>query len=89
MNDLPGLINSHSDVIIFTDDTSTLISNNHHKELNLNFRFVLTQTLKWFQATQLVLNTEKFAPAKSSLYPLNLCYVGQMNQYKISQISIG
>jgi hypothetical protein len=43
VNDFPGVRNSHSDVITFADDTSILISNSDCKELNLNFRSVLTK----------------------------------------------
>ena len=59
-----GMINSHSDVIVFADDTSILISNNNRDELNLNFKLVLTQILKWFLANQLILNIEKTSSVK-------------------------
>jgi hypothetical protein len=57
--------------------------NTNHEQLNLNFKLVLIQILKWFQANQLTLNTEKtslvkFVPTKSFLYPPNLSYMGQI-----------
>jgi uncharacterized membrane protein YoaT (DUF817 family) len=58
--DFPGLINSHSDIIMFADDTSIFISsNNNHNKLNLNFKSVLIQILKWFQGNQFITNVEK------------------------------
>jgi hypothetical protein len=44
---------------MFADDTSILISNTSHDELNLNFTSVLNQISKCFQANQLILNIEK------------------------------
>jgi hypothetical protein len=61
---------------MFSDDSTILISNTNHDELDLNFKSVCFQISKWPQANQLVLNIlkkktslEKFAPTKSSLYP--------------------
>jgi hypothetical protein len=44
---------------MFADDTSIKISNNCYEDLNRNFSEVLYNALKWFQASQLVLNMEK------------------------------
>jgi hypothetical protein len=83
IDDFPGLVCGHSDVNMFADDTSILISNTNCDKLNLNFKLVLSQISKCFQANQLILNTKKsslvkFAPTKSSLYPLNLSCPGQI-----------
>jgi hypothetical protein len=59
INDLPGSIGDHSNLIMFADDTNILISNNCYEDLNRSFSEVLYNTLKWFQAIHLVLNMEK------------------------------
>jgi len=41
---------------MFADDTSILISNINHDELNLNFKSVPSQISNRFQANQLILN---------------------------------
>jgi len=68
---------------MFADDTSTFIYNTNHEKLSLNFKLVLIQTSKWFQANQLTLNIEKtslvkFPPTKYFLHPPNLSYTGQI-----------
>ena len=82
MNDFPRLINSYSmssclQMTLVYIYIYIYIYNTNHKELNLNFKLVLIQISKWFQANQLIFNTEKtclvkFAPTKSFLYPPNL-----------------
>jgi len=42
INDFFGLVSSQSDVNMFADDTSILISNTNLDELNLNFKSVLS-----------------------------------------------
>lgn len=76
INDLPGSIDNSSSVIMYANDTSILISDNSYEELNRNFNQVLYNTLKWFQASQLVLNMEKckivkFSPADFSYSTLH------------------
>lgn len=39
INDFPGSVNIESDVIMFADDTSILISNSDYDELNQKFLF--------------------------------------------------
>jgi hypothetical protein len=68
------MINSHSNVIMFADDTSILIYKNNHDELNLNFKSVLSQILKWFQASQLILDIEKTSLVKFT-HPPDLLYI--------------
>lgn len=67
-DDFPVLISSHSDAIMFADDTSILISNINHYEPNLNFKSLPNQLILHIQKTSLV----KFAPTKSSLNLLHL-----------------
>jgi hypothetical protein len=52
-NNFPGLISRHSDVIMFADDTTILITNANHDEVILDFKSVLSQISKWFQAISL------------------------------------
>ena len=59
INDFPGLVNSQSDVNMFGDNTSILISNINHDELNLNFKSVLSQISKCFQANRLIFKRER------------------------------
>ena len=59
-------------MIMYANDTSILISNNRYKDHNRGFNKVLYNTLKWFQANQLVLNMEKATIAKFT--PSNLYY---------------
>jgi hypothetical protein len=58
INDFPGLFDN-SNVIMYADDTSILISNNRYEELGRNLNDVLYNTVKWFQVNHLVLNMEK------------------------------
>jgi len=67
---------------MFADDTSIRTTNANRVELILDFKLVLGQIWKWFQAIQLILNIEKtslvkFAPTESYVCPLNLAYAGQ------------
>jgi hypothetical protein len=59
ISDLLGSVDNNSYVIMYADDTSILILNNCYEDINRNFSEVLYNTLKWFQASQLVLNVEK------------------------------
>jgi hypothetical protein len=76
-------INKISDVIMFADDTSILISNNNCTDLDQVCTSVLSHTAKWFQTNQLVLNVEKtntvkFTPIKYLHYPLQLTCKGKI-----------
>jgi hypothetical protein len=79
INDFAGSVDNSSNVIMYADGTSILISNNCYKQLNRYFNDVLYNTLKWFQANQLVLNMEKtkivkFTPANFSHSPLRITF---------------
>jgi hypothetical protein len=71
INDFLGLFGNNSNVIMYADDTSILISNISYEELNRILNDILYNTIKWFQVNQLVLNmgktkTVKFTPANLS-----------------------
>jgi hypothetical protein len=54
-----GSVDNSCNAIICTDDRSILISNNCCEELNRKFNEALYNTLRWFQANQLILNMRK------------------------------
>jgi hypothetical protein len=77
VGDLLDSVDNNSYVIMYANDTSIFISNNCYEDINRNFNKVLYNTLKWFQANQLVLNVEKtkivkFSPSNFS-YACNFC----------------
>jgi hypothetical protein len=87
INDFPGLADNSSNVIMYANDTSILISSNFYEELNRNFNVILYNTLTWFQANHLVLNMEKtkivkFTPANFflnfSYFPLHITTGGNL-----------
>jgi len=64
------------------DDTSILVSHTNDDDFMTVFNLAMLHVSKWFQATQLTLNTEKtnnirFTPTNFSHYPLNLVYADQ------------
>jgi hypothetical protein len=80
INYFPGLADNSSNVIMYADDTSILISSNCYEEVTRHFNVILYNTLTWFQANRLVLIMEKtkivkFTPAKCSnfsYFPLHI-----------------
>jgi hypothetical protein len=88
INDFPGLLDKNSSVIMFADDTTILMTNDKHEELNSNLNSFLIQILKCFQANRLVLNVEKtnlvkFTSSRSSIYSLNISYAS----YNIMEVT--
>jgi len=53
------LINNISDVIMFADENSLLITAVSQDELLQRFKHVLSHMSKWFQANRLLLNPNK------------------------------
>jgi hypothetical protein len=83
INDFLGSTSNSSNVIMYADDTSILISNNCYEKLNRNFNKVLYNTLRWFQNSQLVLNMEKtkivkFTPENLSYSSLHITFAEQL-----------
>lgn len=75
IHDLPSQINSPAEIIMFADDTSTLVSCNNYAELKSMLNSVLLHISTWFWANYLTLNVEKtniirFTPTKLIRYPL-------------------
>ena len=79
LNSLVGSVDNSSNVIMYSDDTSILISNSCYEELNRNFNEALDNTLRWFQANQIVRNMKKtkiikFTLANFSYSPLHMTF---------------
>ena len=55
-NDFPMLINKISDVIMFADDTSILITSDSRDGLLQRFNHILNRMSNWFHANRLILN---------------------------------
>ena len=67
--------------VVFTDDTSMLVTANTKVSIIEKFNFILIHMSKWFQVCHLILNPVKtkvlkFAPTKL-FSPLNLTHAGQ------------
>ena len=58
-NDFPMLINKVSEVIMFADDTSKLITSNSQDELLQRFNHILNHMSNRFHANRLILNPTK------------------------------
>ena len=59
INDLPLRINSVSEPVLFADDTSVIISSRNVEDFCSSSNLVLSRTIKWFAAVNLVLNLDK------------------------------
>jgi hypothetical protein len=59
INDLPLTINKLPNSILFTDDTSIIISNTNPEEFKNITNSVMTELINWFQSTLLTLNCNK------------------------------
>ena len=88
VSDLLGSVEYSRNVIMYADDTSILISNNHNEDLNRNSSEVPYNTLQWFQANQLVLNVEKTKivkfPSDFSYSPLHIIFPEHLPVEKVS-----
>jgi hypothetical protein len=52
-------INHISNVILFADDTSVLVTDDSYDNFEQKVNLASSYLIKWFQANQLVLNVEK------------------------------
>jgi hypothetical protein len=59
IKDLPLQINSLAEPILFTDDTSVIISNENFIDFTTSANQVLAGMIEWFSANKLVLNLKK------------------------------
>jgi hypothetical protein len=59
INDLPPRINSLAEPILFSGDTSVIISNGNFKDFCATSNLVLSRMIEWFAANKLILNLEK------------------------------
>jgi hypothetical protein len=59
IHDLPRILNSVANPILFADDTSIIISNTDSQEFLNNITTVMNDTIKWFQRNLLSMNYDK------------------------------
>lgn len=81
INNFPFQIDSLAEVIMFSGDTSILVSHTNYNFMTVS-NLVLLHICKWFQTNQLTFNIQKtniirFTPTNFSHYPLNLVYADQ------------
>jgi hypothetical protein len=59
INDLPPTINTSSELILFADDTSVIITSKIFYDFYTISNTILYQISKWFSSNKLVLNLDK------------------------------
>jgi hypothetical protein len=79
INDLPPTISTLSEPILFTDDTSVIISSKNFDNFSTISNTVLSRMSKWFTSNKLAVNLDKtniikFITNKSSQYDLKIDY---------------
>ena len=82
INDFPNIINTLSHTLLFTDDSSILVTSTNYIELNQKLTSILHHISKWFQTKKLVLNPNqtyvvKITSSKAVICPLNTIHVDQ------------
>jgi len=87
INDLPRHFNCFTNVVLFADYTSILITEKNYENLNQKIRLTLDCTRKWFKANQLVLNLMKTNIIKfSPSYFLQSQLINEHNNASISKV---
>jgi hypothetical protein len=59
INDLPSIINKNNKTVLFSDDTSIIITNINKLQFGINFNKTLKDIDAWFNANLLSLNFQK------------------------------
>lgn len=59
INDLPNIINNKSKSVLFTDDTSVIVTNSKVTDLKTDIFTVFEQVSEWFNVSLLLLNFDK------------------------------
>jgi len=59
VNDLPKIIPDYTNIILFADDTSLLVTDSNNKDFNININQSLTSLITWFNSNLLTLNFNK------------------------------
>lgn len=67
INDLPYLVKTLSEIVLFADDTSLIFKVNRHKDNLDDTNVTLSRVLDWFTANNLVLNAKKTKCIKFTL----------------------
>jgi hypothetical protein len=83
VNDFPVFLKKFSEVIMFADDTSVLISAHNPDDLTRKMNCVLSLVSHWLLSNQLLTNASKsfvlkFTPPKLTYCPLNLIHNDQV-----------
>ena len=87
INDLPRHINHFTNVVLFVDDTSILITEKNYENLNQKIRLTLYFASRWFKANQLVFNLKKTNIIKfSPLHFLLSQLITEHNNTTISEV---
>jgi hypothetical protein len=79
INDLPKIVNDNSEVVLYTDDTSIIITVLNITDFTNSADKILQDIKKWFTTNLLSLNADKtqymqFVPKTSSLVDLPVMY---------------
>jgi hypothetical protein len=93
VNDLPPTINTLSELILFTDDTSVTTSSKNFEDFSTISQTVLFHMSKWFTSNKLVLNLSKtniikFITNKSPQYDLKIGYDNKYIEESINTNSL-
>ena len=59
INDLPKILTNNNSTVLFTDDTSLLITGFNKLDLNININQTLCSIISWFNSNLLTLNFDK------------------------------
>ena len=87
INNLPRHSNCFTNVVLFADDTSILITEKNYENLNQKIRLTLYYTSRWFEANHLVFNLMKINIIKCSpLYFLLSQLITEHNNTTISEV---
>jgi hypothetical protein len=93
-NDLPPKINTLSEPIIFSDDTSVIIYNKNVDDFCATSNIIVSHTSKWFTDNKLALNLDKtniikFITNNSPQYALSIGYNGKYIQESVNMKFLG
>ena len=59
INDLPTIINNDNNMVLFADDTSTIITDTNRRDFNVNANQMFQDINTWFKGNLLTLNLNK------------------------------
>jgi len=59
INDLPTIVNTDNNMVLFADDTSTIITDTNRRDFNVNANQTFQDINTWFKVNLLTLNLNK------------------------------